>query len=516
MNSFYFRYDFVEGIVHFRKPDGSSTFVFNVVYQIGPVNERLVSSFRKRDTMATRRSTSESEDIVFDEKTLKLSEIKAFFVCTICSNLLSGTSTTVCGHRYCAHCIQNWFQRKKDCPVCNRSLRNHQEVRDHQFDDLLKTIKEKAVSTAEVGARYVLETSNSTDGGNGNRVSHPIDQKMAEVLCVLLPQKDRDLKDMVEKLIAEKDKVLQIFKEKELPQRDRQIEFYRDQCKKLEEEAKLLRPLPEKMEKFRQLEAKLNGEKHQLEEKIQRLQGELTTLRTDVVTRQQREKELYGQLQHQAAEIKHLEMVSDEKTKAAAICDSLKKTVKQLEKDLQRKTSEAAQLGGFVVYKELFDQKNQEAFVLQECLKYKESIILEMQQQLENRDGQIIALTQKLKETPLSHKDVEIRYNKQLQKMEEDMEKFYERKSEMDKRHTENLAKELAEVRSAHLEDQQRMHDENMKLRKSFETQNNIPNWNSVERCTQLEASLNYYKNKVHELEERLTISYNKSNSCSP
>lgn len=49
-----------------------------------------------------------------------------------------------------------------------------------------------------------------------------------------------------------------------------------------------------------------------LTEKIQRLQGELTTLRTDVVTRQQREKELYGQLQHQAAEIKRLEMVSGE------------------------------------------------------------------------------------------------------------------------------------------------------------------------------------------------------------
>lgn len=40
-----------------------------------------------------------------------------------------------------------------------------------------------------------------------------------------------------------------------------------DQCKKLEEEAKQLRPLPEKMEKCRQLEAKLNGEKHQLEGK---------------------------------------------------------------------------------------------------------------------------------------------------------------------------------------------------------------------------------------------------------
>lgn len=36
-----------------------------------------------------------------------------------------------------------------------------------------------------------------------------------------------------------------------------------------------------------------------------------------------------------------------------------------------------------------------------------------------------------------------------------------ERKSEMDKRHTEDLAKELAEVRSARLEDQQRMHEGN-------------------------------------------------------
>lgn len=464
--------------------------------------------------MATGRSISESEDTVFDEKTIKLSEIKSFFTCSICTSLLNGTSTTVCGHRYCTHCIQNWFERRKECPICKRSLRNHQEVRDHQFDELLKTIKEKAVSNAEAGARYVLEMGDNSS--NGNRVSHPIDQKMAEVLCVLLPQKDRDLKDMVEKLIAEKDKVLQTFKEKELPQRDIQIEFYRNQCKKLEEEAKQLRPLPEKMEKCRQLEAKLNGEKHQLEEKIQRLQGELTTLRTDVVIRQQREKELYGQLQHQAADIKGLEMCLDEKTKAAANVDSLKKTVKKLEKDLQQKTSEAAQLGGFVVYKELFDKKNQEAFVLQECLKYKESIILEMQHQLESRDGQIIALTQKLKETPLSLKDIEIRYNKQIQHLEEEMEKFYERKSEMDKRHTEDLAKELAEVRSARLEDQQRMHEENMKLRKSLETQNNNPDQNSEERCTQLEASLNYYKNKVHELEERLTISFNKSNSSSP
>lgn len=153
---------------------------------------------------------------------------------------------------------------------------------------------------------------------------------------------------------------------------------------------------------------------------------------------------------------------------------------------------------------------------MQECLKYKESIILEQQHQLESRDGQIIALIQKVKETPLSHKDVEVRYNKQIQKMEEDMEKFYERKSEMDRRHTEDLAKELAEVRSAHLEDQQRMHEENMKLRKSIETQNNNSDQNSEERCTQLEASLNYYKNKVHELEARLTISFNMSNGSRP
>lgn len=467
--------------------------------------------------MATGRSTSESEDRVFDEKTIQLSEIKSFFTCSICTTLLNGTSTTICGHRYCAHCIHNWFERRRDCPICKKSLRDHQEVRDHQFDELLKTIQEKAISFAEAGARYVLEMNTTPeDGRNGNRVSHLIDHKMAEVLCVLLPQKDRDLKDMVEKLIAEKDKVLRTFQEKELPQRDRQIEFLKNQCKKLEEEAKQLRTLPEKMEKCRQLEVKLNGEKHQLEEKIQRLQGELMALRTDVVTRQQREKELYGQLQHHATEIKGLEVCLDEKTKAAANVDSMKKTIKQLEKDLQKKTSEAAQLGGFVAYKELFEQKNHDASVLQECLKYKESVILEQQHRLESRDGQIIALTQKLKETPLSVKEVEVRYNKQLKKVEEDLGKFYERKSEMDKGHTEALAKELAEVRAAHLEDQQRMHEENMKLRKCLDMQNNIPNQNSEERCTELEASLNYYKNKVHELEERLTQSFNRINSCSP
>lgn len=48
---------------------------------------------------------------------------------------------------------------------------------------------------------------------------------MAEVLCCLLPQKDRDMKEMVEKLIAEKDKSLRDLKEREIPYRDQQIQF---------------------------------------------------------------------------------------------------------------------------------------------------------------------------------------------------------------------------------------------------------------------------------------------------
>ncbi|XP_048763204.2 ELKS/Rab6-interacting/CAST family member 1-like [Ostrea edulis] len=460
------------------------------------------------------RSTSESEDRDFDEKLVKLSDIKAFFTCTICSCLLTGTSTTKCGHRYCAHCIQQWHQRQTSCPVCNKHLTINSETRDHQFDELLNTIKEKAVTEADFGARYLLESN----GTNGNGSRHPVDQKMAEILCVLLPQKDKDLKEMVKLLITEKDKALSTLKEKDIPLRDTQIRILSERTKTLEEEVKQMKTLKEKLDKGRQIEVKYKEEKQQMKEEIQHLKGELSVLRNSDVTHQQREKELYGQSQQQTAEIQCLRIYLDEKTKALASADSHQKMVKQLEKEVQRRTNEAYQLQQFVKYKDLYDACYQEASDLQRILIEKESIILEQQNQVSNMNETLMTLSKQIQETPLSIHQAEERYQNQLQEMSANLRAFYENKSQTDiglmKEHAEELARELKATRSKHLADQQRMHEENMKLLKEVErTSVSGPQQCNAERYSQQEASLSYYKNKVNELEQRLIILQNRSNS---
>lgn len=467
--------------------------------------------------MATQRTISESEDRDFDVKLVKLSDIKSYFTCTICTNLFSGTLTTRCGHRCCAHCIQNWFQRQQKCPVCNQQVRVGQETRDHQFDELLRTIKEKAVSEADVTARQLLESDgNGTNNDNGPSLR--VDHKLADALCTLLPRKDRDLKEMVDKLIAEKDKTLQTLKEKELPERDRTIQLLQAHAKKLEEEVKQVKTLQEKLEKSRQSEAKCNEEKHQLKGELQRVNGELTTLKTVDVTRQQQVKELYGQMQKQVAEIQALNMYLDEKTKVAEKADSLQTTVNQLEKDLQQRINEVTYLQQFVMFKDLYDQRNQEARNLEQDLNRKDTTILDQQDQISSMNDKIMALSKQIQETPLSIQQAETRYQKQLQEMEENMRAFFERKSQMNiglmREHVEELSQELKETRSKCLEEQRTMHEENTKLWREVEmTRNSGGRQVNEERCQELETRLNYYKNKVNELEQRVTILQNRSNS---
>ncbi|XP_062580149.1 uncharacterized protein LOC134242131 [Saccostrea cucullata] len=439
--------------------------------------------------MATQRIISESEDRDFDVKLVKLSDLKSFFTCTICTNLFNGTSTIKCGHRFCAHCIQSWFQRQQKCPVCNQPVRVGQETRDHQFDELLRTIKENAVSEADVTARQLLESDGKGTYNNDGPSLH-VDHKLAEVLCTLLPQKDRDLKEMVDKLIAEKDKTLQTLKEKELPERDKTIQLLQTHAKKLEEEVKQIKALQEKLEKSRQSETKCNEEKHQLKGELQRLNGELTTLKTVDVTRQQQVKELYGQMQKQVAEIQALNMYLDEKTKVAEKADSLQTTVNQLEKDLQQRINEVTYLQQFVMFKDLYDQRNQEAHSLEQDLNRKDTTILEQQDQISSLNGnmnlmstsnfsvhlpvielvyinmilfiyiragvllvsigsqisclkchlyslaillctdKIMALSKRIQETPLSIHQAETRYQKQLQEMEENMRALYEEENQ--------------------------------------------------------------------------------------
>ena len=48
----------------------------------------------------------------------------AEFTCSICQNLVDhGTSTiTKCNHVFCRSCLEEWFRRKRSCPVCNQDL----------------------------------------------------------------------------------------------------------------------------------------------------------------------------------------------------------------------------------------------------------------------------------------------------------------------------------------------------------------------------------------------------------
>lgn len=49
-------------------------------------------------------------------------------VCAICFENLSTIRyrrKTVCGHTFCSDCLQEWFHKKKNCPVCVQSLETH-------------------------------------------------------------------------------------------------------------------------------------------------------------------------------------------------------------------------------------------------------------------------------------------------------------------------------------------------------------------------------------------------------
>lgn len=51
--------------------------------------------------------------------------VKEEDVCAICFENLSTIRyrrKTVCGHTFCSDCLQEWFHKKKNCPVCVQPL----------------------------------------------------------------------------------------------------------------------------------------------------------------------------------------------------------------------------------------------------------------------------------------------------------------------------------------------------------------------------------------------------------
>ena len=44
--------------------------------------------------------------------------------CAICMDFIVNCRTAVCGHSFCAECIQESLIRKKECPHCRKDIRS--------------------------------------------------------------------------------------------------------------------------------------------------------------------------------------------------------------------------------------------------------------------------------------------------------------------------------------------------------------------------------------------------------
>ena len=74
-----------------------------------------------------RSSTPQSFDIQ-TVAPISNDSVKEEDLCPICFDKLSTIRyrrKTTCGHTFCSECLQEWFHKKKNCPVCVQSFEIH-------------------------------------------------------------------------------------------------------------------------------------------------------------------------------------------------------------------------------------------------------------------------------------------------------------------------------------------------------------------------------------------------------
>ena len=70
------------------------------------------------------------------------------FICPLCFKLMQKCVTTVCGHSYCEHCLDEYLIYKENCFVCDFNGKKHNKLRDKplvtnfKVDDLIVQIIE--------------------------------------------------------------------------------------------------------------------------------------------------------------------------------------------------------------------------------------------------------------------------------------------------------------------------------------------------------------------------------------
>ncbi|KAK2183371.1 hypothetical protein NP493_314g00012 [Ridgeia piscesae] len=101
------------------------------------------------------------------------------------ANEMRNTTLTPCGHRYCEQCIRECVNQHHKCPCCNaRVPRCSDLIRDHQFDSLMKTVKdEKEIAEKTYFDRLIDSAGHA--GSSGDETDSTKDNNLSTLELLL-------------------------------------------------------------------------------------------------------------------------------------------------------------------------------------------------------------------------------------------------------------------------------------------------------------------------------------------
>lgn len=82
--------------------------------------ERLELDRAKAESISTPNNEGFFQDILANFKDLVENQLQ----CSVCSEMLCLATTITCGHSFCDFCIEQWKQKKNNCPICRAAIRN--------------------------------------------------------------------------------------------------------------------------------------------------------------------------------------------------------------------------------------------------------------------------------------------------------------------------------------------------------------------------------------------------------
>jgi len=97
--------------------------------------------------------------------------IKTFsdeFLCPICMEMIKDCHITACGHNFCLKCVDEWINRKHQCPVCNTPTLKTQLFPNKQFDRLACSIIEEKDKASKQYFESLLRGKNNNEMGNSS------------------------------------------------------------------------------------------------------------------------------------------------------------------------------------------------------------------------------------------------------------------------------------------------------------------------------------------------------------